>query len=76
MDNRSFFGGLLHVFYAPEYESVEDTRHKLMERKRSVLRKCQGENFVVYFLLIRPRLAGFTFMGLDYEFELNEEYDG
>jgi len=41
MDNRSFFGGLLHVFYAPEYESVDDTRCKLMERKRSVLRKCQ-----------------------------------
>jgi len=42
MDNRSFFGGMLHVFYAPEYESEEDTRGKLAERKRVVLRKCQG----------------------------------
>ena len=36
MDNRSFFGGLLHVFYAPEYESEEDTQLKLIERKRDV----------------------------------------
>lgn len=41
MDKRSFFGGLLHVFYAPEYESVMDTREKLAERKRMVLKKCR-----------------------------------
>lgn len=41
MNKRSFFGGLLHVFYAPEYESVMDTREKLAERKRMVLKKCR-----------------------------------
>lgn len=40
-DNRSFFGGQLHVCYAPEYESIQDTRRKLHERKKLVLRKCQ-----------------------------------
>ncbi|XP_072532194.1 RNA-binding protein 48 [Salminus brasiliensis] len=35
-DERSFFGGLLHVCYAPEYETVEDTRRKLQDRRRYV----------------------------------------
>ena len=39
LDNRSFFGGILHVSYAPEYESVEETREKLMNRKRVIERK-------------------------------------
>uniref|UniRef100_A0A5F9DJL5 RNA-binding protein 48 n=1 Tax=Oryctolagus cuniculus TaxID=9986 RepID=A0A5F9DJL5_RABIT len=29
MDEQSFFGGLLHVCYAPEFETVEETRRKL-----------------------------------------------
>ncbi|XP_053464891.1 RNA-binding protein 48 isoform X1 [Nycticebus coucang] len=33
MDEQSFFGGLLHVCYAPEFETVEETRKKLEERK-------------------------------------------
>lgn len=41
LDNRSFFGGQLHVCYAPEYESVDDTREKLNERRRMVARKCR-----------------------------------
>uniref|UniRef100_A0A3B3R3H9 RNA-binding protein 48 n=1 Tax=Paramormyrops kingsleyae TaxID=1676925 RepID=A0A3B3R3H9_9TELE len=36
LDERSFFGGLLHVCYAPEYETVEDTREKLLDRRRYV----------------------------------------
>lgn len=38
LDERSFFGGLLHVCYAPEYETVEDTREKLLDRRRYVAR--------------------------------------
>ncbi|KAJ8334177.1 hypothetical protein SKAU_G00398160 [Synaphobranchus kaupii] len=38
LDERSFYGGLLHVCYAPENETVEDTRQKLQERKRFVAR--------------------------------------
>ncbi|KAL4629883.1 RNA-binding protein 48 [Arapaima gigas] len=38
LDERSFFGGLLHVCYAPEYETVEDTRQKLQDRRRYIAR--------------------------------------
>ncbi|RZF45363.1 hypothetical protein LSTR_LSTR002806 [Laodelphax striatellus] len=36
LDNRSFFGGVLHVCYAPEYESVSETREKFIQRRREV----------------------------------------
>ena len=36
MDNESFYGGVLHVCYAPEYESVQDTREKLQDRRKTV----------------------------------------
>ncbi|XP_077978846.1 uncharacterized protein LOC144434266 [Glandiceps talaboti] len=39
LDDKPFFGGVLHVCYAPEYESVQETREKLQERKRFVARK-------------------------------------
>ena len=42
LDNQSFFGGLLHVCYAPEYESKNDTKEKLLERRRAVVKKCKG----------------------------------
>ncbi|XP_072268964.1 RNA-binding protein 48 [Pyxicephalus adspersus] len=38
LDERSFFGGLLHVCYAPEFESVQETREKLQDRRRYVAR--------------------------------------
>ncbi|XP_067112453.1 RNA-binding protein 48 isoform X2 [Osmerus mordax] len=41
MDEKSFFGGILHVCYAPEYEAVEDTRQKLQDRRRYVARTAQ-----------------------------------
>ncbi|XP_001625251.3 formin-like protein 20 [Nematostella vectensis] len=40
-DNRSFFGGILHVSYAPEYETEEDTREKLQERRRIIAKKAR-----------------------------------
>ncbi|XP_044179793.1 uncharacterized protein LOC114955329 [Acropora millepora] len=39
LDNRSFFGGILHVCYAPEFETVEDTREKLQERRKVIAKK-------------------------------------
>ncbi|XP_070566455.1 uncharacterized protein [Ptychodera flava] len=39
LDDRSFFGGVLHVSYAPEYETVQETREKLQERIRYVAKK-------------------------------------
>lgn len=41
LDNKSFYGGVLHVCYAPEYESVEDTRAKLLQRNKDVLVRLQ-----------------------------------
>ncbi|XP_065054028.1 uncharacterized protein LOC135682876 isoform X1 [Rhopilema esculentum] len=41
LDMRSFYGGVLHVCYAPEFETVDDTREKLRERRQQVARKCR-----------------------------------
>lgn len=38
MDEKSFYGGVLHVCYVPEYETVEDTRQKLQDRKQYIRR--------------------------------------
>ncbi|KRY79305.1 RNA-binding protein 48, partial [Trichinella pseudospiralis] len=35
-DNLSFYGSLLHVSYAPEYESVDETEQKLILRNKEV----------------------------------------
>lgn len=42
-DEKSFYGGLLHVCYAPEYETVDDTRHKLQDRRTYVNRVVQSK---------------------------------
>ncbi|XP_062982822.1 RNA-binding protein 48 [Elgaria multicarinata webbii] len=36
LDERSFFGSLLHVCYAPEFESVQETREKLQNRRKYI----------------------------------------
>lgn len=46
MDEKSFYGGVLHVCYVPEYESVEDTRLKLQDRKRYVVRAVQNKGIL------------------------------
>ena len=43
LDNRSFFGGILHVCYAPEFETVDDTREKLQERRKVIAKKTRGK---------------------------------
>ena len=39
LDDRPFYGGVLHVSYAPEYESVDDTRQKLQDRRKAVAKR-------------------------------------
>ncbi|XP_041366432.1 RNA-binding protein 48-like [Gigantopelta aegis] len=39
LDDYSFFGGVLHVCYAPEYETVEETRQKLQDRRKVIAAK-------------------------------------
>lgn len=46
MDEKSFYGGVLHVCYVPEYETVEDTRLKLQDRKRYILRAVHNKGTV------------------------------
>ncbi|KAI4496180.1 hypothetical protein M0802_008047 [Mischocyttarus mexicanus] len=36
LDCKNFYGGILHVFYAPELESIAETRAKLMQRHKDV----------------------------------------
>ncbi|KAK2584534.1 hypothetical protein KPH14_006903 [Odynerus spinipes] len=36
LDGKNFYGGILHVFYVPELESVSETRAKLMQRCKDV----------------------------------------
>jgi len=43
LDTRSFYGGILHVCYAPECESLQETRMKLAQRKRDVLNRLHKE---------------------------------
>lgn len=43
MDEKSFYGGVLHVCYVPEYETVEDARLKLQDRRRYVIRAVQNK---------------------------------
>ncbi|KAJ8024422.1 RNA-binding protein 48 [Holothuria leucospilota] len=39
MNNHSFYGVFLKVTYGPEYEDVDDTRQKLIERRKAVARR-------------------------------------
>ncbi|XP_067934145.1 RNA-binding protein 48-like [Watersipora subatra] len=41
LDDLEFYGGILHVCYAPEYETVDETRWKLQERRMTIARKCR-----------------------------------
>lgn len=54
MDEQSFFGGLLHVCYAPEFETVEETRRKLAARKAYVGRSTRSKAFVTRTTWTRP----------------------
>ncbi len=49
---RSFYGGILHVSYAPEFETINDTREKLRERRQQVERKCKGESNIINIQVI------------------------
>lgn len=50
MDEQSFFGGLLHVCYAPEFETVEETRKKLEERKAYIARTTKNKGIEILLL--------------------------
>lgn len=37
LDTKNFYGGSLHVCYAPEFESLDQTRQKILQRQRDVM---------------------------------------
>lgn len=47
MDEKSFYGGVLHVCYVPEYETVEDTRLKLQDRRGYIMRAFRNKGIVL-----------------------------
>ncbi|XP_014292330.1 RNA-binding protein 48 [Halyomorpha halys] len=49
LDNRAFFGGILHVCYAPELESVEETKNKLITRRKEVSFHLKQQEFPKQF---------------------------
>uniref|UniRef100_A0A131YM44 RNA-binding protein 48 n=1 Tax=Rhipicephalus appendiculatus TaxID=34631 RepID=A0A131YM44_RHIAP len=44
LDERSFFGTVLHVCYAPEFETLDETRRKIIDRCKYVAFKT-GQHF-------------------------------
>ncbi|PNF27616.1 hypothetical protein B7P43_G02259 [Cryptotermes secundus] len=43
LDDRAFYGGILSVCYAPEMESVAETRAKLVQRRKDIAIRTRGE---------------------------------
>jgi hypothetical protein len=38
-DASSFYGGTLHISYAPEYETIDEIREKLRLREKQVIQR-------------------------------------
>lgn len=36
LDARQFYGGILHISYAPERESLQELREKMLQRRQEV----------------------------------------
>lgn len=52
LDDKAFYGGVLHACYAPEKESIVETRAKLMQRCKDVAKRAPsgsgGKELVEY----------------------------
>ncbi|KAJ8705129.1 hypothetical protein PYW08_012449 [Mythimna loreyi] len=42
LDTKNFYGGILHICYAPELESLNDTRAKLLQRQKNVIARLKN----------------------------------
>ena len=61
LDDWSFYGGVLHVCYAPEYETVQETREKLQDRRKTIAAKVrQYGKFVNMIVTIQQVQHGLT----------------
>ncbi|KFP23552.1 RNA-binding protein 48, partial [Colius striatus] len=55
MDEQSFFGSLLHVCYAPEFETVQETREKLQDRRKYIAKATNQRDCFVLKKEGRPK---------------------
>ncbi|NWX47575.1 RBM48 protein, partial [Steatornis caripensis] len=55
MDERSFFGSLLHVCYAPEFETVQETREKLQDRRKYIAKATNQRDCFVLKTVAGPK---------------------
>ncbi|NXG61438.1 RBM48 protein, partial [Hemiprocne comata] len=55
MDERSFFGSLLHVCYAPEFETVLETREKLQDRRKYIAKATNQRDCFMLKTVERPK---------------------
>ncbi|XP_063371939.1 RNA-binding protein 48 [Cydia amplana] len=60
LDTKNFYGGSLHVTYAPELEDLDETRIKLMQRKHDVLTRLKNlqneQDIIVKKVEIEPEV--------------------
>lgn len=54
LDNKSFYGELLHVCYAPEFENVEETLAKLLQRRKDVLSRLEPGPSLTEYAMYEP----------------------
>lgn len=47
LDATNFYGGLLHISYAPELESTAETRAKMFQRSQDVATRVRVHNIIV-----------------------------
>ncbi|XP_042328605.1 RNA-binding protein 48 isoform X2 [Sceloporus undulatus] len=57
LDERSFFGSLLHVCYAPEFESIQETREKLQDRRKYIAKATSNKEQ----LLVKKQVSNASF---------------
>ncbi|KAI5635936.1 hypothetical protein NE865_11355 [Phthorimaea operculella] len=42
LDTKNFYGGSLHICYAPELEEISETRRKILQRQKDVLNRLRN----------------------------------
>ena len=55
MDDQPFFSKQLHICYAPEYETVDETRQKLQERRKVIAKKTRGR--LTHWMSLKHRMC-------------------
>ncbi|CAH1642846.1 unnamed protein product [Spodoptera littoralis] len=57
LDTKNYYGGHLHISYAPEFETVEETRQKLMLRKQNVIGRLKNLQKSTDNVVVEPKIV-------------------